>query len=107
MDIPEEFIGSWLINIYQKATRPDFSFWYGEEGLMKKMIDEEKKGDSEIMKFPIIEEKEFVNAINKMKNGKASGIDGISTEIMKFLIKDEAIRKYALKCFNDALTLLR
>ena len=33
MDIPEEFIGSWLINIYQKATKPDFSFWYGE-GLM-------------------------------------------------------------------------
>ena len=67
------------------------------------MIDEERKGDSEIMKFPIIEEKEFVNAINKMKNGKASGIDGISAETKKFLIKDEAIRKYALKCFNNAL----
>ena len=38
-----------------------------------------------------------------MKNGKASGIDGISTEIMKFLIKDEEIRKYALRCFNNAL----
>merc|ERR1711895_164054 len=76
---------------------------YGEERLMEKMIDEEKKGDSEIMKFPIIEEKEFVNAINKMKNGKASGIDGISAEIMKFMIKDETIRKYALKCFNNAL----
>ena len=24
MEIPEEFIGSWLINIYQKAKRPDF-----------------------------------------------------------------------------------
>ena len=66
------------------------------------MIEEEKKGDSEIMKFPIIE-KEFINPINKMKNGKASGIDGISAEIMKFLIKDEEIRKYALKCFNNAL----
>ena len=31
------------------------------------------------MKFPIIEERKFTNAINKMKNGKASGIDGIST----------------------------
>ena len=70
---------------------------------MEKMIEEEKRGDSEIMKFPIIEEKEFINAINKMKNGKASGIDGISAEIMKFLIKDEEIRKYALKCFNNAL----
>ena len=38
-----------------------------------------------------------------MKNGKASGIDGISVEIMKFLIKDEEIKKYAIKCFNNAL----
>ena len=55
------------------------------------------------MKFPIIEQKKFTDAINKMKKGKASGIDGISTEIMKFLIKDEEIKKYALKCFNNAI----
>ena len=103
MEIPEKFIGSWLINIYQKSTRPDFSFWHGKGGVMEKMLKEEKEGNSEIMKFSIIEEREFTNAINKMKNGKASGIDGISTEIMKFLIKDEEIRKYALKCFNNAL----
>ena len=70
---------------------------------MKKMLDEEKEGNTEIMKFPIIEEKEFTDAINKMKNGKASGIDGISVEIMLFLIKDEEIKKYAIKCFNNAL----
>ena len=103
MEIPEKFIGSWLINIYQKATRPDFSFWHGKEGLMEKMLNEEKEGNSDIMKFPTIEEKEFTSAINKMKNGKASGIDGISTEIMKFLIKDEDIKNYALKCFNNAI----
>ena len=56
MEIPEEFIGSWLINIYQKAKRPDFSSWYGKEGLMKKMLDEEKEGNSEIMKFPVNED---------------------------------------------------
>ena len=103
MEIPEKFIGSWMINIYQKAARPDFSFWYGKEGLMEKMIEEENEENSEIMKFSIIEEKEFVNAINKIKKGKASDFDGISAEIMKFLIKDEEIRKYALKCFNNAL----
>ena len=103
MEIPEKFIGSWLINIYQKSARPDFSFWYGKGGTMERMIEEEKGENSEIMKFPIIEEREFVNAINKMKNGKASGIDGISAEIMKFLFKDEGTRKYALKCFNNAL----
>ena len=43
MDIPEEFIGSWLINIYQKAKRPDFSFWFGKEGLMKKCYMKRKK----------------------------------------------------------------
>ena len=103
MEIPGKFIGSWLINIYQKAKMPDFSFWYGKEGMMEKMLDEEREENSEIMKFPIIEEEEFINAINKMRNGKASGIDGISAEIMKFLIKDEEIKKYALKCFNNAL----
>ena len=102
MEILEEFIGSWLINIYQKAKRPDFSFWYGKEGLMEKMLNEEKEGNSKIMKFPIIEEKEFTDAINQMKNGKASGIDGIRAEIMKFLIKDEEIRKYAIIRFNNA-----
>ena len=55
------------------------------------------------MKFPTIEEKENTKTINNMKNGKASGIDGISAELMKFLIKDEEIRKYASKCFNNAL----
>ena len=70
MEIPEKFIGSWLINIYQKSTRPDFSFWHGKEGIMEKMLNEEKEGNSDIMKFPIIEEKEFTNAINKMKMGK-------------------------------------
>ena len=63
---------------------------------MEKMLEEEKKQDSEIMKFPIIEETEFVNTINNMKNGKASGIAGISAELRKFLIKDERIRKYAV-----------
>ena len=103
MEIPGKFIGSWLINIYQKAKKPDFSFWYGKEGMMEKMLEEGKEENSEIMKFPIIEEEEFTRAINKMKNGKTSGIDGISAEIMKFLIKDEEIKKYAIKCFNNAV----
>ena len=38
-----------------------------------------------------------------MKNGKASGVDGISAELMKFLMKDDQIRKYTVKCFNNAL----
>ena len=38
-----------------------------------------------------------------MKNGKATGIDGISAELMKQLIKDDEIRKHIVKCFNRVL----
>ena len=103
MEYADEFIGSWQNNIYQKAERPKFSFWYGARGEREKMIKEEKDTNSEIMKFPIIEEEELTEIIRKMKNGKASGVDGISTELMKFLMKDEKIRKYTVKCFNNAL----
>ena len=67
------------------------------------MLEEEKEPDSGIMRFSIIEEAELLGVINNMKNGKASGIDGISANLIKFLIKDEKIRKYTLKCFNNAL----
>merc|ERR1712120_96421 len=55
------------------------------------------------MEDPIIEEKEFVDTINNMKNGKATGVDNIPAELMKALIKDSTIREYLLKCFNRAL----
>ena len=103
MEIPEKFVGSWICNVYQKSLRPDFSFWHEKGGEMDKMIEEAKDENSEIMKFPVIGEEEFTRTINKMKNGKATGIDGISAEIMKFLIRDEDIRNYAVKCFNQAI----
>ena len=49
------------------------------------------------MKFPVIEEEEMMDVIKKMKNGKAAGIDGIRAELMKFITKNEEIRKYMLK----------
>ena len=103
MEIPEEFMNSWQENIYQKAKRSDFSFWHEEGGLMEKMLKEEKNPHSGIMKIPKIEEEELVRVIKNMKNGKASGIDGISAELMKYIIKDDQIRSYTLKCFNNAL----
>merc|ERR1711881_315082 len=48
-------------------------------------------------------EKEFVDTINNMKNGKASGIDNIPAEVMKALIKDNTVKEYLLKCYNNAL----
>ena len=55
MKIQENFIGKWQKSIYQKASRPDFSFWYGEGGKMEKMIEEGKRPESGIMEFPTIE----------------------------------------------------
>merc|ERR1712055_1041743 len=60
-------------------------------------------GDSEIMGTPVILEKDFVEVIRNMKNGKASGIDGVPAELMKHIIKNEKIRPYLVKCFNNAL----
>merc|ERR1712121_458619 len=55
------------------------------------------------MEDPIIEEKEFVNTINNMKNGKTTGVDNIPAELMKALIKDSTIKRILLKCYNKAL----
>ena len=50
---------------------------------MKQMVD----GNSGIMEDPIIMERELIDTINNMKNNKASGVDNISAEVMKALIK--------------------
>ena len=55
------------------------------------------------MKFPVIEEEEMMDVIKKIKNGKAAGVDGISSKLMKFITKNEEIRKYMLKCCNNVL----
>jgi len=62
--------------------KTDSSFWYGgngEKGLKKIMEEELSLGNSGIMEAPTISEKEFVEVIKGMQNGKASGIDNIPT----------------------------
>merc|ERR1711895_406984 len=70
----------------------------------KKMIEQMKSNNSGIMEDPVINEKEFVETINRMKNNKATGVDNIPAELRKVLIKDDTVRKYLLECFNKALT---
>ena len=87
--------------------KTDFSFWYGgegERGLRNIMLEELETGNSGIMENPSISEEEFVRVIKHMKNGKASGVDDITAELMKHLIKNGKIRNYLVKCFNKALT---
>ena len=104
MECKSEFMNKWLTQVYQKLNKADFSFWYNrEEGEMQKMIKLMENGNSGIMEDPVILEDEFVNTINKMKNGKASGVDNIPAEVMKALIKDSTVREYLLRCFNKAL----
>merc|ERR1712033_146607 len=100
----KEFMSDWTKQVYQKLAKADFSFWYDkEQGQKTKMMKELAEGNSDIMENPIISEKEFVDTINNMKNGKAAGIDNIPAEVMKALIKDNTVKEYLLKCFKNAL----
>ena len=104
MNCKSEYLETWAAQVYQKLSKADFSFWSNTEGgEMQNMIRLMEEGNSGIMEDPIIEEKEFVDTINNMKNGKATGVDNIPAELMKALIKDSTIREYLLKCFNKAL----
>merc|ERR1711913_92345 len=106
MTCEETFTSKWTEHIYQKLEKADFTFWYGSEnlkGTKDQMVEDLANGDPDIMENPIIEEKEFKNVINNMKNGRAAGVDNIPAEAMKALIKDPEILKYLLKCFNRAL----
>ena len=38
MEVKTEFRDSWKVNVYQKAKKTDFSFWYKSGGERKKMI---------------------------------------------------------------------
>ena len=106
MEYTKEFISNWKTAVYQKSEKTDFSFWYGKDGTggkKKEMEEEMKKGNSGIMETPVITDEEFVRVIKSMKNGKATGVDDIPAELMKHLIKNDRIKKYLLKCFNNAL----
>merc|ERR1712121_471189 len=104
MECRTEFMDKWTTKVYQRLTKADFSFWNNcEGGEMQRMMELMKTGNSGIMEDPVITEKEFVDTINNMKNGKASGVDNIPAEVMKALIKDNTVKEYLLKCFNNAL----
>merc|ERR1711913_63681 len=78
MTCEEAFTQKWTDLIYQKLKKADFSFWYGkgdQKGVKSLMEERLEQGDPEIMENPEIEEREFVDAIKNMKNGRASGVD--------------------------------
>ena len=96
MEYTKEFMGNWKASVYQKSEKTDFSFWYGKDGIggkKKEMEENLKRGNSGIMETPVITDKEFVNVIKCMKNGKATGVDDVPAELMKHLIKNLKIKK--------------
>ena len=106
MAYTREYTEEWKKSVYQKSDRIDFTFWYGNDtvkGWKKRMEEELRAGNSRIMEAPVITSKELVEVITNMKNGKASGVDGVPAELMKHIIKNEKIREYLVKCFNNAL----
>ena len=105
-DISREYIDKWKQEIYQKTQRADLTFWYGGEGCIGKkreMEEKEKDEDSGIMKEPQMTEKELVTIVNKKRNVKAAGVDGVRAELLKHLIKNKTIREHLLRCCKRCL----
>merc|ERR1712030_174394 len=60
-----------------------------------------KKGEeNKIMQIPIINEEELLERSNKLKNGKAAGIDGVKGEVIKKMMKDKKIRNIWVSAIN-------
>ena len=79
-------------------------FWYGTEeemGLKEKKVRENienmNRGQSNMMTNPIMKDEDLIRLVNKQKNVKAAGVDGIKAEVMKHMIKNDRIRKALLK----------
>ena len=89
-EISREYIDGWKQAVYQKTERVDFSFWYGNDvikGSKAEMEEEMKNGNSRIMGFPVIKE-ELMKVIRNMKNGKESGVDGVSAALIEIYYKE-------------------
>ena len=72
-----EYIEKWKNSVYQKDTKTDFFFWYGEEnliGLKENMEELLKQENIGIMEFPSITEEDFVGVIKQMKMKKQQGL---------------------------------
>ena len=90
----KHFIEDRKKDIYQKQRRMTLNFWYGDEnhiGLKEQMLRAEaenrEKGQSKMMEKPTMTEEDLIRLVQKQKNGKAAGVDGIKAEVMKHMIK--------------------
>ena len=70
MEMKEECVEALKKNSFQKTERIDFAFWHGKNRVLNTLLEREKTGDQDLMRFPQIEEEEIVSVIGKMKMKK-------------------------------------
>ena len=73
------------------------------KGKKSEMLEEEKEIDNRIMREPAMKEEDLIRIVNKQRNGKAAGVDGVKAEVMKHMIKKRKIKLHLLKSFNKCL----
>ena len=67
------------------------------------MEDEEKKRKFKDYEIPNNQRRGTNKCSKNIKNGKATGVNGVMAKLMKFIIMNNDIKKYMLKCFNNVL----
>ena len=87
----------------KKIPRMNLDYGYGtknntgvKEEIMKEEIEDRNRGENRIMQKPEMTEEELIVLVNRQKNGKAAGVDGVKAEAIKH-IKNKKIRKTLLK----------
>ena len=55
------------------------------------------------MPLPVMQEEDLVRIVERQKNGKAAGTDGVKTEEMKHMVKNRRIRRELVNAFNKCL----
>jgi len=100
------YIQDWTKDIYQKTPRICLDFWYGTENYIglkeekvKENIENMNRGQDRMMPLPVMKEKDSMALVNKQKNNKTAGIDGVKAEVMEHMVKNKKIRKALLVGF--------
>ena len=56
-----------------------------------------------MIELPVMRGDDLIRIVNKQKNNKAAGVDGVKAEVMKHMIRNRKIRKALLLGFNKSL----
>ena len=66
-------------------------------------IEDMNKDQGKMIPLPVMKEEDLMTLVNKQKNNKAAGVDGVKAEVMKHKIRNRKIRKAPLLGFNKSL----